>query len=341
MPISKMAMITFMVTEKSSEDIEVLQETEQDCLSKIKVLEQELQYVKESLQATIEELETSNEELQATNEELLSSNEELQSTNEELQSVNEELITLNSEYQLKITELTDLNNDFDNFLSSTNIGTLFLDRNLNVRKFTPNVTKVINLIKQDVGRSISHISHNLIGTDIVNDSRTVLDNLSTIEREVRNIEGEVFLKTVFPYKTRDNAIKGVVVTFVNITELRNARNEIQKLSFTLWTNPLMVVIADTNGKIVYVNEDFFKQTGYSSEEVNGRNVNLLSSGKTGREVYNSLWNNLNKGCQWRGEFVNRKKNGDLFKEYAFISPITDFSGAIVYYIQIAEEVPIL
>jgi two-component system CheB/CheR fusion protein len=133
-------------------------------------LEQELQYTKESLQTSIEEIETSSEELQSANEELLVSNEELHSTNEELQSVNQELMVVNTQYQYKIQELADLNNDMTNFLNSTTIGTIFLDSNLCVRKFTPAVAKEINLIEQDIGRPISHISHNLINEDLVKDS---------------------------------------------------------------------------------------------------------------------------------------------------------------------------
>src|SRR5262249_40273966 len=115
-------------------------------------IESELHYTKENLQATLEELETSNEELQATNEELVASNEELQSTNEELHSVNEELYTVNEEYQKKIAELTELTADMDNLLTSTEVHTVFLDRQLRIRKFTPKVTESINLMPQDVGR---------------------------------------------------------------------------------------------------------------------------------------------------------------------------------------------
>ena len=118
-------------------------------------LEEELRYTKENLQATIEEMETSNEELQATNEELVASNEELQSTNEELHSVNEELYTVNAEYQRKIAELTELTDDMDNLLLSTDVGTIFLDRELCIRKFTPKIAETFNLLPQDLGRRVS------------------------------------------------------------------------------------------------------------------------------------------------------------------------------------------
>lgn len=143
--------------EKPGRSFDVAKETQQ----RINDLEQELQFTKENLQATIEELETSNEELQATNEELLSSNEELQSANEELQSVNEELFTVNSEYQHKILELTELNNDIDNLLRSIEVGTIFLDENLEIRKFTPRINSVIKILDQDIGRPFHHLSHHL------------------------------------------------------------------------------------------------------------------------------------------------------------------------------------
>ncbi|MCA9201349.1 MAG: PAS domain-containing protein, partial [Planctomycetales bacterium] len=128
-------------------------------------LERELDYTKETLQATVEELETSNEELQSTNEELVASNEELQSTNEELHSVNEELYTVNAEHQKKIAELTQMTDDMDHLLKSTEIGTLFLDSDLRIRKFTPAITSVFHVLDQDIGRPVSHIAHTLPNWD--------------------------------------------------------------------------------------------------------------------------------------------------------------------------------
>jgi two-component system CheB/CheR fusion protein len=140
----------------------------QEAEQRIQDLEQELQFSRENLQATIEELETSNEELQATNEELLASNEELQSTNEELQSVNEELQsvneelhTVNAEHQSKIIELIELNNDLDNLITSTRIATLFLDENMVIRRFTPEIKRIFKILDSDVGRPVSHFFHTL------------------------------------------------------------------------------------------------------------------------------------------------------------------------------------
>jgi two-component system, chemotaxis family, CheB/CheR fusion protein len=191
-------------------------------------LEQELQYTKESLQTSIEEIETSSEELLSSNEELLVSNEEMHSTNEELQSVNEELMVVNTQYQYKIQELADLNNDMTNFLNSTTIGTIFLDSNLCVRKFTPAITKEVNLIEQDIGRPISHISHNLKNEDLVNQSREVMNCLIPIEKEIQGSNNKWYILKYSPFRTNENVIKGIVISLVDITARKEAEENQRK-----------------------------------------------------------------------------------------------------------------
>ena len=137
-------------------------------------LQDELSYTKENLQAAIQELETTNEELQATNEELIASNEELQSTNEELHSVNEELYTVNAEYQKKNVELQELNDDIEHLLNGTDVGTMFLDRDLCIRKFTPRIGDVFHVIPHDVGRPLRSFSHDLVHPTLMEDIERVL-----------------------------------------------------------------------------------------------------------------------------------------------------------------------
>lgn len=189
---------------------------DEETTNRLRDLELELQYTKESLQATIEELETSNEELQATNEELLASNEELQSTNEELQSVNEELFSVNAEYQAKIMELTELNNDIDNLMSGTELCSVFLDVNLEVRKFTPDISRIIDLRESDIGRSISLIGHHLRNVNLLEIFKSVHFKGTPHRDEVQAHDGTWYLMRVVPYRidTQENA--GIVAVFIDI-----------------------------------------------------------------------------------------------------------------------------
>lgn len=178
-------------------------------------LEQELHESQNDLKSTIGELETVNEELQAANEELLTANEELQSSNEELQSVNEELYTVNTEYQQKLDELTMLTNDLSNFLSSTMIGILFVDSNLNIRKFTEYVGREFQLMEHDVGRSFQIFAHSFPAEDIISDAKEVLKNLVPIDREVTAMNGRYYTLRIAPYRTTENNIRGLVITIID------------------------------------------------------------------------------------------------------------------------------
>ena len=181
-------------------------------------LENELQESQNDLKKTIGELETVNEELQAANEELLTANEELQSSNEELQSVNEELYTVNTEYQQKVDELTMMTNDLSNFLSSTMIGILFVDGNLNIRKFTEYIGNEFQLMEQDIGRSIQIFAHSFPYEKIVEDAQTVLKTLTPIDREVVSNSGQYYTLRIAPYRTTENSIKGLVITIIDSLE---------------------------------------------------------------------------------------------------------------------------
>lgn len=192
-------------------------------------LEYELQQTRENLQTTIEELKATNEEQQATNEELLASNEELQSTNEELQSVNEELYTVNAEYQIKIQQLTELTADIDNLLRSTDIGVIFLDNHLNIRKFTPKACNIINIIPSDINRPLTHFTHHLNCPNLVKILSDFVVQQIPIELEVINQNtGENLLMRVNSYRGENNKNQGIVITFVNIDELKSIQNELEE-----------------------------------------------------------------------------------------------------------------
>lgn len=185
-----------------------------------RALEADLRQTKETLQATIEELQTTNEEQQSTNEELVAANEELQSANEELQSVNEELHTVNIEFQRKNEDLSVMTADLDNLLQNIEVGTLFLDKNLCVRKFTSAVTNVIHLASQDIGRSIMDFSHHL-ATDYVEDVRSVIQTGQRVDRQVRALDGAWYHMRIVPYHTKLGVDEGVLVTFVDVTGAKN------------------------------------------------------------------------------------------------------------------------
>jgi two-component system CheB/CheR fusion protein len=198
-------------------------------------LEQELQSTKEYLQTTIEELETSNEELKSTNEELQSVNEEMQSTNEELetskeelQSTNEELVTVNTELQSKVEELSRANNDINNLLANTEIDTIFLDANLCIKRFTPITIRVFNLLETDIGRPISDITSKIDFENFQQITEKVLATLEKTELEVKSIDGAWYNMRLAPYRTRENVIEGVVITFLDISKIKKAEVELRK-----------------------------------------------------------------------------------------------------------------
>ena len=202
-------------TDGSEEGIREKYDIDTTAARRITDLEQELQESQNDLKKTIGELETVNEELQAANEELLTANEELQSSNEELQSVNEELYTVNTEYQQKVDELTMMTNDLSNFLSSTMIGILFVDSNLNIRKFTEYIGREFQLMEHDIGRSIQIFAHSFPYEKIVEDAQNVLKNLTPIDREVVATNGQFYTLRIAPYRTTENSIKGLVITIID------------------------------------------------------------------------------------------------------------------------------
>ncbi len=209
---------------------------EQNAGQRIRDFEHTLQFNREKVQETVAELKTTNKELQATNKELLLANEELQSTkgelelvNQELESGNEELITANAKYKEKIRELTDLSDDASNLFSSTDIGTILLDNNLRIRKYTPTIQREINLLQHDIGRPLSHIAHQFVDYDLVAEAQKVLDTLHGQTNEVRTTQDDWYLIKIFPYRTLERIVKGVVISIVDITELKRAN---EKLSAT-------------------------------------------------------------------------------------------------------------
>lgn len=232
-------------------------------------VEDELRYTKENLQATIEEMETTNEELQATNEELVASNEELQSTNEELHSVNEELYTVNAEHQRKITELTELTDDMDNLLRSTEIGTIFLDRSLRIRKFTPQIYHAFQILPQDIGRSIETFAHNIAHEGLLAEVQKVVDTEQPFERDVQDHNGKWFLLRVLPYRSRGQ-VDGAVLTLVDIGGIKQTEDRLRRMSKVFMDGADPVIIEDLDGRIIDLNEEAVRAYGWSRKEMLGQ-----------------------------------------------------------------------
>ncbi len=254
--------------------------------AQVAALKTELKEKEEYLQTTTEELETSNEELKSANEEMQSINEEMQSTNEELetskeelQSVNEELATVNAELQGKVSDLSLANNDMNNLLAGTGVGTIFVNHQLRIQRFTPAITQVINLIATDVGRPVGDIVPNVLNYhDLVADVQSVLDTLMPKEIDVQNALGKWFALRIRPYRTLENVIEGVVITFSDITEIKKAREALQesetlrRLAIVVSDSRDAILVQNLDGKIQCWNAGASKMYGWSEAEALSMNI---------------------------------------------------------------------
>jgi two-component system CheB/CheR fusion protein len=240
-------------------------------------LERELVRTREDLQTTREEMQTSQEELRSTNEELQSTNEELQSSNEELttskeemESMNEELTTVNHELQSKVDDLSRAGSDMKNLLNSTDIATLFLDGALLVRRFTTQTSRLIKLIPSDTGRPITDIATELAYPELAEHAREVLHTLLFKEKEVAARDGRWFNVRILPYRTLDNVIDGVVITFSDVTatkrleqSLQAQTGELRRMSDSL---PCLVWGCRADGACEYLNRRWLEYTGVPEAE---------------------------------------------------------------------------
>ncbi len=251
--------------------------------SRLASLTEELQNAKVEISTIREEMQTSEEELKSTNEEMQSANEEMQSTNEELttskeemQSLNEELQTVNHELLSKVTDLSQVHNDMKNLLNSTDIATLFLDDELNIRRFTNRISSVIKVIASDVGRLITDIATDLHYPALVDDAREVLHTLVFSEKQVSASNNRWFTVKIMPYRTQENRINGLVITFTDITvakKLEESLREIEKnFRFLIDTMPVGIMVQQADGFIKMTNQEAERITGISMKEMQGKNI---------------------------------------------------------------------
>ena len=254
----------------------------------VRRLEEEIDQTRQELDLTVERYETAMEELQTSNEELLTINEELQSTTEELetsteelQSTNEELIAVNDELKHKIDQLDDVNNDLSNLLSATNIGTIFLDREMQLKRFTDPVKKYFNVLESDLGRPLEHLTHRLEYDDLVGDAEKVLESLQPREMMTRAQDGSSYLIRLLPYRTTDDRIDGVVLTFFDITDRQEVLDKLEESEqlfrtvFESASDALFLFRLDDveePSTFVEVNDSACRHLGYSHRELTRMNL---------------------------------------------------------------------
>jgi two-component system CheB/CheR fusion protein len=271
-----------------------------------KELEEELMNTREEIQNTLEEMQTSQEELKSTNEELQSTNEELQSTNEELtsskeemQSLNEELQTVNAELQSKVDDYSRVNNDMKNLLNSTDIATLFLDKDLNIRRYTNQATKLFKFIKSDIGRPFTDQVSDLIYPELAEDAIEVLRALISIQKPIPTKDGRWFSIRIMPYRTFDDRIDGLVITFINISDHKQLEGELhdtnQVQSLLLNSSTDVIIRLSTDWKIQEFNtkaERFFDRK--RKDVINQNYIETLIPAPNRKQVEKELVKLLNE-----------------------------------------------
>ena len=276
-------------------------------------LEKELQHAREQMQNTLEEMQTSQEELKSTNEELQSTNEELQSTNEELttskeemQILNEELQTVNAELLSKVDDFSRVNNDMKNLLNSTDIATLFLDKDLNIRRYTNQATKIFKLIKSDIGRPFTDQVSDLVYPELATDALEVLRTLVFIQKQITTSDGRWFSTRIMPYRTFDDRIDGLVITFFNISDHKqlevelNETRQMHSLLFNLSTE--IIVKLSTDWKILEFNTEAEKFFDKKREDILNKDYLQLfipeaSQKNTKNELNKLLRDGMDATCQ--------------------------------------------
>jgi two-component system CheB/CheR fusion protein len=278
---------------------------------RIDALERELAYARNNLQsiqederASGEELKSINEELQSTNEELQSTNEEFVTSQEELRSVNEELSMVNSELQVQIVQYSDVQNDMRNLLDNVNIGTLFLDAHLRIRLYTRDTVRLYCLVVTDIGRLLTDIKSNIDSGDLADDIRAVLETLIPRERQVHTTENKWYLARMQPYRTSDNVISGIVLTFNDISErvaagqLAGEARELAENIVNMVREPLIVLNADL--RVVTASLSYYRNFRTSESETVGRLIYELGNRLWDTPVLREL---LEKGLP-EHQFVN-------------------------------------
>ncbi|HYE41096.1 MAG TPA: PAS domain S-box protein, partial [Ramlibacter sp.] len=296
--------------------------------AEIERLKAHLRETVEQYEASTEELKASNEELQAMNEEMRAATEELETSREELQSINEELTTVNHELKSKVDELSHANSDMQNLMDATQIATIFLDRDLRIMRFTPAAVALFNLIAGDVGRPLTDMATQLDYPQLGPDARQVLERLVPIEREVGQSDGSWYLARVMPYRTMDDRIAGVVFTFIDITERKQAEEVRMWLSAVVSSTTDAIISFALDETIISWNNGAGRLFGYAPEEAIGKPLSLLLTDRAAEHA--RLMQEIAAGRNVENfETVRRRRDGSQVHVAITASPIRDPAGRVL------------
>jgi len=330
--------------EQSGAETELVQDTV------LSSLEQELQRTRLQLQDTIENSETSNEELkaaneelQAINEELRSATEELETSKEELQSVNEELITVNFELKSKVEETSKVNDDLQNLIASTDLATIFVDRGMRIKRYTPHACELFNLIASDIGRPLHDITHKLTYPELSKDAALTFESLRPVEREVASDDGRWFIARLLPYRTGLDQIDGAVLTFIDITKRRRAEEraragEERMRLVAASTKDYIIITVDLDGMITSFNSGAERIFGYPEAEIIGQPYELIfvpedrAAGMPADEQRRARDDGRAEDERW-----HLRKDGTRFYCSGVLTPLRGSGGELSGYAKIGRD----
>jgi two-component system, chemotaxis family, CheB/CheR fusion protein len=291
----------------------------------LELTQSRLRTVREESDAANEELRAANEELQSINEEYRSTSEELETSKEELQSINEELQTVNTELKLKLDAISRANSDLQNLLAATDFATLFLDSEFRIKRFTDRATDLFSITSSDEGRPISDFSHQLEYDDLINDCRRVLSELAPIRREIHSRRNLWYDMRMRPYRTVDNKIDGIVITFVDVTERRHTEEALRESERQLRQQKRLLELArvpifmwDADGRIVEWNRGCEELYGYRREEAIGKDKEELLKTEVPGSSFEEVRNKLRQEGVWTGKLFHRAKDGRVVTTEALI-----------------------
>ena len=340
-------LILFEKTEEQSTD-ETIALSASDPLTK--QLEEELIEVKSQLRSSVEkyeyqseELKASNEELQAMNEEMRSAAEELETSKEELQSINEELRTVNQELKIKIEEISASSNNLQNLINSANVGTLFLDRGFRTRLYTPAILDIFNLIPADNGRALSDITHRLKYDHLLEDTQLVLQKLTVVEREVSTTDDRVFMMRILPYRTAEDRINGVVITFFEITGRKETETKLEQSEQHLRmliesAKDYAIFTLDPQRKITKWSYGAEMMMGYTEAEVMGKTGDIIFTAEDmADKAPEKEARNAEKNGRAENERWHVRKDGSRFWGSGSVSPLRNSDGSLLGYVKIMRD----